>query len=1272
MMLRKFSISLVAWAAAVSGALGPAPAIASNVLLVVDAPTLTSSETARKTQFETWGHTVTTIQDNDTQTNFNTAMAAVDVVYIPMTVDDWEVTNKCKATTKGVVCEERYIDDDMGFSTGSGWSANHTQTEILNNSHPVTSGLSTGYVTIVSSTQELAMMNPTVASGMTTLSEQNYAAGDMLGVMETGAALAGGGTAAGRRVRLPWGGDAFSWSALNTSGRLIAEQAIEWASGGGEELLLHWKLNEASGTTANDSSTYNRDGTVTGTASWTAGRRHNAFNFNGSTKIEVNGLLGNPSDFTLACWARIDAADSTGAEGISVGDYLILRLHNSSGGPQGVFFAGGSTWRTVSASTSYIGAGWHHFAVTFDDAANSLKLYIDGVNVATTSTTSSVSWSGLGTKTRVGTHGNTNTTFDLDGAVDDVRVYNRALTLSEVVDLYGLVGHWKLIETSGSSAADSSGKGNNGTYTNSPTLAQAGPYPGAGQYAPSYDGTNDYVNGPAATTFDFADGFSVAGWVNLDANIDSAAMLQNGATTNNCELAFSSTGQIRVSGRSSGGLQTLTSTATLPLRRWKHVVGSYNGSTFKIYVDGVLVSSSSNSFTVSTPSGNLTLGASLEGTDQFLDGRLHDVRLYNRALADEEAAELYGLVGDWELDETSGTVANDASALGNDGAYTNSPTLGQQGPYPGVGQYAVQCDGTNDHVALGSIAVNMSKGFAIAAWVKPTGIATNQRILDIGRGTAQDNIVFGRSGTSADLRVALYDGSSGDTALTATGALAPNEWHHYVAIGDNAGNGKIYRDGQLVASGSIGTPSNVVRNINYIARSSTSGDAYYQGRLFDVRLYNRPLSTAEIAEIYGLTGHWKLDEGSGTTVADSSGIGTNAAFNSGAPTWISGIYANALQFNGTTDDVRTSAAFTPPTVGTIAFWMRSNGTPAATIRPMGLGDNWEVRQSTSGTLVFDIGATGDSGGFYSIATPTSSNTWYHVVATYDMADNTYAVYVNGVLDKSGTSTADLVTQSAAQLSFGTRTGAAEHFPGALDDIRVYNRKLSAWEVSELYGLMAWYKLDESSGTVATDSTGRGNDGAFVGSPSLAVTSNGGPSMGTAVGLNGANYVQVTGLLGQSPSVSVAGWAKLDAKDSSGADFVSLGDCFVIRLANSTVNTTAAYHLAAGTTSVDASGIIEDTGWHHFAAVLDAGNTLKLYIDGNEKASVAATSAISYSGLGANTFIGRHGNSGSSHDFTGRVDDVRIFNRAIKPDEVYLLYRGSRINGIKILTWTEAR
>jgi hypothetical protein len=70
--------------------------------------------------------------------------------------------------------------------------------------------------------------------------------------------------------------------------------------------------------------------------------------------------------------------------------------------------------------------------------------------------------------------------------------------------------------------------------------------------------------------------------------------------------------------------------------------------------------------------------------------------------------------------------------------------------------------------------------------------------------------------------------------------------------------------------------------------------------------------------------------------------------------------------------------------------------------------------------------------------------------------------------------------------------------------------------------------------------------------------------------------------------------------------------------------------------------------------------------------MAASGAISYTGQGANTRVASHANGFTNVDLTGRVDDVRIFNRPLKPDEVFQLYRGSRINGIKILTWVETR
>ena len=241
--------------------------------------------------------------------------------------------------------------------------------------------------------------------------------------------------------------------------------------------------------------------------------------------------------------------------------------------------------------------------------------------------------------------------------------------------------------------------------------------------------------------------------------------------------------------------------------------------------------------------------------------------------------------------------------------------------------------------------------------------------------------------------------------------------------------------------------------------------------------YNRPLSHLEVAELSGLWGHWKLDEGAGTTTADATLNANHAAFNAGSPNWISGIYTGALEFDGPSDDAITGAHFTPPAEGTVALWFRSDGPPASRQRLWGVGGNFEMWQDPDGLVSCDVATDGFQGGFITLTPCYAAGRWYHLAAVFDSDDETYQIYLDGQLHKSGVSSSAIAQQAADFLSFGTRTGTTERFDGALDDFRIYNRKLDASEVFEIFGLMAWYKLDETSGTVAVDSTGLGNDGA---------------------------------------------------------------------------------------------------------------------------------------------------------------------------------------------------
>jgi hypothetical protein len=1031
-----------------------------------------------------------------------------------------------------------------------------------------------------------------------------------------------------------------------------------------QTLEAHWKLNASSGTTAVDYSGNGHTGTVTGTATWVSAMCQNGFSFNGSTKIQATGLLGNSASLSVMAWVNLTTADSSGAEVISLGDHFMLRLDEGGTTTKGIMYDG-SGWQAVALAQTFEGNGWHHIAIVFDDSANSFKIYVDGALEQTATIWNSISYSGLGTNTVIGRHGNGQTNLDFTGTIDDVRVYDYAVSAADILDIYGRLAHWKLNESSGSSAADSSAYERTGAVTGTASWSSA-----VLQNGFSFNGStkieeSGLLGSPSS--------FTLAAWANLTAADTSGADIIS--LGNRVYLRLDESGSAKVAFYNGSSYVTASYAVTYAGRGWHHFAGVFNNSanTLKLYIDGVQVASTSttSNITYSGAGSNTVIGRHGNASTSYdFTGMVDDVHAYNYALSAAQIVELYGLIGRWKLNESSGTTASDSSGMGNNGTYQNGVTLAQAGPFTGGTEVAAQFDGSNDYVSVGNITSGLGEGFTIAAWARPTNTGSWQRIVDFGRGEDVDNVFFGRSGTTTNLTLRIHDGSIGTGTLTATDALETNVWHHYVGTCDSAGNAKIYRDGLLMASGNIGVPADVTRTSNYIGRSNWAFDAYYRGRLFDVRLYNRPITAAEVAELYGLLGYWKFDEGTGTTISDASGSANDAAFNNGSPDWVSGVRDAALEFNGTTDDAMTDDDLVPPETGTVVFWFRSNGPPSARQRHFGLGNDWEAWQDPDGILRLDLCGDGDSSGLKTLDAVSTASTWYHIAAVYDSVADTYALYLNGELHTSGAYA--LSAQAGGKLSFGTRTGSTERFAGALDDFRVYSRKLSQAEIYQIFGLAAWYKLDETSGTTAVDSTGLGNNGTYSGSPTLGAAGNGAASLGTAVDFNGSNYVQASGLYDSTASVSVAAWAKLDASDTSGADVISLGDHLRLRLQNGTTGAQAAYYNGSSWITVSASQIIVATGWHHYAAVLRENDTLKLYIDGVEAASISLSGAISYAGLGSNTRIASHGNGSTAYDLDGRIDDVRVYNRAMTPDEAYWLYRGSRIDGIKILQWVEAR
>jgi hypothetical protein len=238
------------------------------------------------------------------------------------------------------------------------------------------------------------------------------------------------------------------------------------------------------------------------------------------------------------------------------------------------------------------------------------------------------------------------------GILDDVRFYNRSLSINEVKQLYnegntkvqstvaneslksGLLGWWtfdgknmtngRVLELSGN---------NNSAYLNSISTSTFF-VPGKIGQGFNFDGVNDFMSTQTSITIPASNTFSFSFWIR-DNGLSSGATISigNNVFCRRNGTAFNCT----VDGNSSGS-------ATTPInffdRKWHHVVYVVNGNNQSIYKDGVAGTPATE--TVTSPSGTVRFG-NRPASGSFFLGVLDDIRVYNRVLSTTEIMELYNM-----------------------------------------------------------------------------------------------------------------------------------------------------------------------------------------------------------------------------------------------------------------------------------------------------------------------------------------------------------------------------------------------------------------------------------------------------------------------------------------------------------------------------------------------------------------------------------------------------------------------------------------------------
>ncbi|HET9674929.1 MAG TPA: LamG-like jellyroll fold domain-containing protein [Gaiellaceae bacterium] len=196
-----------------------------------------------------------------------------------------------------------------------------------------------------------------------------------------------------------------------------------------------------------------------------------------------------------------------------------------------------------------------------------------------------------------------------------------------------------------------------------------------------------------------------------------------------------------------------------------------------------------------------------------------------------------GLVAAYSFDAGSGSTLADLSGTGNNGAISGA-TWSTQGRYGG----ALSFDGVNDLVTIADApSLDLTTGMTLEAWARPTTV-TNWRTVLLKEQPAQ--LIYALYANNTGNRPSAHVFVGADQELRGTARLTANVWTHLAATYDGA-TLRIFVDGTqaatLAVSGSILTSNNPLR----IGGNSIWSE-WFGGLIDDVRIYNRPLTQAQI------------------------------------------------------------------------------------------------------------------------------------------------------------------------------------------------------------------------------------------------------------------------------------------------------------------------------------------------------------------------------------------------------------------------------------------
>ncbi len=1129
---------------------------------------------------------------------------------------------------------------------------------------------------------------------------------------------------------------------------LSASEVTELAGAAPDDgLVLHYTFDDYDGTAVADESGMGNTGTVHGAAFVSNGVMGGAYLFDGVDDYIHCGdddTLQITGDLTYSCWVKLESPISTqrcimGRRDGDTWDRMASYLRTSVSDSGQIVMCYHDGKAATAAEGLYSGCNlapgeWHHIAGVFEAGpSGAVRLYIDGQLVAEDESPVYESLNPRRIPVLIGTRAGK--TF-FNGAMDDVRIYNRAFASNEVYSLFEEVSPPEVNRVLVLNPDDNHWSG------------------------------SDYVSVPHHADF-MTNTFTVMAWVYRNQPFNS---------TGHAQYIFNKGwdmgGKIRInfparpSSLSCGlGMQgsdrisVYVHDMTVPFRRWTHVAAVYSAQTSsaELFMDGVMVASTNfpGGIPMLESTAQIRIGQHEHSAANYpWHGYMDDVCFFDRALSASNINEYAlngmtggeeGMVACWGFDDAT---ANDASVNGHHGSFrgdaatmvmdvipwTSRPDdlvlhytfddydgaavadesgMGNTGTVygatfvsNGVMGGAYLFDGTDDYIHCGDDdSLQITGDLTYSCWVKlDTPISTQQFIM-------------GRRGgdmwyqTASTLRTSVIGGGQvvvvthdGKAATSADGVysgcnLLPGEWHHLagVFVSGPSGAVRLYIDGQMVAEDDNPVYESLNSRRIPVFVGTRAGKTYFNGAMDDVRIYNRALASNEVCSLYEDVpfrdvnrvlvlnpddNHWSGD--------DYVSVPHHADFMTNTFTVMAWVYRNQ-PFNAT---------------GHAQYIFNKGWDMSGQIRI-----NFPARPTSLSCVLGTRGS--DRIGVYAHDMTVPLRKWTHVAAVYNAQASSAELFMDGAMVASEEFPGGIpMLESTAQIRIGQHEHGVANYPwhGYMDDVCFFDRALSASNINAYAlngmtgaeeGMVACWGFDDAT---ANDGSANGHHGSFRGDATTVVmdvtpwttrpaelvlhytfdtydgvtvpdesgTGNDGIVRGTVPSADARLYgayafdgIDDRVSCGLDPSLQITGdltymtWVRKDGA----------GQAVLIGRRNGDDAYHIASHLSANSAGGATFGIcsgrwepaqflvtegvdLDDGQWYHLTGVYEAGKALRLYVNGALNAEKTNSVFASLNDRQIPVYMGARENT---YFLRGAMDDARIYNRALAPEEIVAIY-----------------